>query len=176
MSFTVNLRLPILATFADHSNLEKSFSVIKSFVDNLTRLSGSSLAKIAACYSSPSVNPYSLLHWNLVAFCFFFFLSFGVNFVFFLKIFTIERSYFIYYKLQANNLLPPTLPSFWLRKTNFFCLLPLPTLTLPLSEDESDKVSNSYGLQNIFNLLPFSLVHSMIFSSFIEIFSSMFLI
>ena len=105
-----------------------------------------------------------------------FFLSFGVNFVFFLKIFTTERSYFIYYKLQANNLLPPTLPSFWLRKTNFFCLLPLPTLTLPLSEDEPDKVSNSYGLQNIFNLLPFSLVHSMIFSSFIEIFSSMFLI
>lgn len=62
MPFTVNLRLPILATFADHSNLEKSLSVIKSFVDNLKRLSGSSLTKIAACYSSPPVNPYSLLH------------------------------------------------------------------------------------------------------------------
>ena len=73
------------------------------------------------------------------------------------------------------RLLLPNLPVHLITKNQLL----LPTLLglhLPFhhAEVESDKVSNSFGLQNIFNLLSFSLVHIIFFSLFIETFSSIF--
>ena len=47
-------------------------------------------------------------------------------------------------------------------------------LPTPPSKTESGNMSQRFGLQNIFNFLSFSFVHSMFFPLFIEIFSSMF--
>ena len=70
------------------------------------------------------------------------------------------KIYFINYKLQKKGLiLPPMLSVPLFTENQLFCLV-LPCLALypppPHSKTELDKVSNSFGLQNIFNLLPFS--------------------
>ena len=103
---------------------------------------------------------------------FFFFLYLCCHF----KIVRNWKTYFINYKLQTNKKEKKTVylyPSLWLLKTSFAYSLGLP-LSSPQSETESDKVSNSFSLQNIFNLLPFLLVN-ILFFLFIETFSSTFL-
>ena len=108
-----------------------------------------------------------------------FFVIFSFNF----KIICSWKTYFINYKLQTNKKekkLPTTYftrPSGYWKSTPFaysICLYLQSSPPPPNSKAKSDKVSNSFGLQNFFKLLPFSLVYSMLFSLFHEIFSAIF--
>ena len=80
---------------------------------------------------------------------------FFVTFFFLFKIIYNKEAYFINYNLQTNEkkLYHPLYPSLRLLKTNPFCLLPRLKTRLPSpdSKAESDKMSKSFGLQNIFN-------------------------
>ena len=80
---------------------------------------------------------------------------FFVTFFFLFKIIYNKEAYFINYNLQTNEkkLYHPLYPSLRLLKTNPFCLLPRLNTRLPSpdSKAESDKMSRSFGLQNIFN-------------------------
>ena len=113
----------------------------------------------------------------------YFIIIFFSDIFFLLKLFAIENPILesIIYKQtkKKKNFYQPLYPSLRLLKINLFCLLPRlnPTPYLPLpslspyhlyppppdSKAESDKMSKSFGLQNIFNLLSFSLVYSMLF-------------
>ena len=92
-----------------------------------------------------------------------------VIFFFFFNIFFFFLNYFqfknLFYRQTKKNLLPPTFPSLRLLKTNPFAYSPVLTLPAspPDSKTESNKMSKSFGLQNIFSLLPFFLVYSMFF-------------
>ena len=120
---------------------------------------------------------WSLLTWQKHVSFFF------VTFFFFLELFKIEKTYFINYNLQTRkqknkqtnkqNVLPPTLPIPLVTENHLLFFSP-PPLRLKVWI-KSGNMSKCLGLENIFNLLPFSLVHSMFFSLFIECFSSMFL-
>ena len=83
---------------------------------------------------------------------FFFFFS---NIFFLLKIFYNREAYFINYNLQTNKqkIYHPLYLFLRLLKTNLFCLLPHlnPIPPSPDSKTESDKMTKSFGLQNIFN-------------------------
>ena len=89
------------------------------------------------------------------------------NFFFFLKLLTTEKPilHTIDYKQtkrKKTSTSHVTCPSV----NENQLLLPTPSAypyTPPHLEAESDKVSNSFDLQNIFNLLPFSLVQSIFF-------------
>ena len=78
-----------------------------------------------------------------------------VFFVAFFLIIYSRQAYFINYKLQTKKkkIYHPLYPSIRLLKTNRFCLLSRLNPTAPLrdSKAESDKMSKSFGLQNIFN-------------------------
>ena len=114
--------------------------------------------------------------------CLYFIIIFFSDIFFLLKLFAIENPILesiIYKQTKKKKNYQPLYPSLRLLKTNLFCLLPRrnPTPYLPLpslspyhlyppppdSKAESDKMSKSFGLQNIFNLLSFSLVYSMLF-------------
>ena len=71
-------------------------------------------------------------------------------------------------KRKKKQFLPPTLPVPLVTENQLLLptVLPRPTPTRPSPthlETDSGKVSNSFGPQNIFNLLPFSLVHNVFF-------------
>ena len=101
--------------------------------------------------------------------------GFFVRFFILFKIIYNRKTYFIVYNLQTNKQTNKKTPStthftrafdYW--KPNPFAYSLVLTLlpnTLPPTDSkaESGKMSKSFGLQNIFNLLPFSLVHSMSF-------------
>ena len=93
------------------------------------------------------------------------------HFFFLFNIIYNRKAYFLNYNLQTNEkkkeiVYHPIYPSLRLLKTNPFCLFPRlkPTpLLSPDSKTESHKMSKSFGLQDIFNLLSFGLVYSMLF-------------
>ena len=114
--------------------------------------------------------------------CLYFIIIFFSDIFFLLKLFAIENPILesiIYKQTKKKKNYQPLYPSLRLLKTNLFCLLPRrnPTPYLPLPslspyhpdppppdpKAESHKMSKSFGLQNIFNLLVFSLVYSMFF-------------
>ena len=87
---------------------------------------------------------------NILLFCIVFFLFIIIH---------KWKIYFITYKLQKKKDIHSTThvicPSFYW-KPAFLPGPPLPSSLPRHSKTELDKVSNSFGLQNIFNLLPFS--------------------
>ena len=115
-----------------------------------------------------------LITWLMLIF---FFVTFFILF----RIIYNRKTYFINNNSQTNKTFyHPLYPSLWLLKTISFYLLPRLNLT-PLTPRfkswgwiKAGKVPKSFGLQNIFNLLPFSLVHLCFFIVYWN-FSSMFL-
>lgn len=91
------------------------------------------------------------------------------NFFFLLKLYATEKPILqtMNYKQKSKKkqFLPPTLPVPLITENQLLLptVLPRPTPKRPSpthSETDTGKVSNSFVLQNIFNLVPFSLVHN----------------